>query len=432
MLADCPSLASVTCQPQPRALFAWIHVIQRPNFDNLISAPSISLPPPHEHITMEDGASSPLFMPQGTPEGSPPPFPQRDEESGSGNGNGNGTGEVDVKSEHSTPEFQSNPQGPYTENATREAFWDDFNKKIAPIPGANNEPEVKDEQSPSPRPPLSSFPPTGGPAQSLRPFSPFTSRAERNRRKAANESANAATGSSNSALVRTALAAGSRDMETAAELAGLAARNAALHNDIARIAAIRTPDQAVATAALETSSRDLQNAVQLANLAARNASMHNDIARKALKGKAPDRPATQENAAPHRPQPAQQAKPATTPIDLLHSARHHLDTLSADLRKQENDACDREEHLATLLEHVREIRSHAIQDRKNGLVIIRDRSKKLEELEKKLLDKEEVDGEEMLELLRPLKLHEPVERETFEKMEVDGKGYERWGGYESG
>lgn len=381
---------------------------------------------------MEDGASSPLFMPQGTPEGNPPPPPssQHGKESGSGNGNGNGngTGIVDVKSEHGTPEFQSNPQGPYLENATRQAFWDDFNSKIAPIPGANNEPEVKEEQSPSPAPHPSSFPPTSGPTQSPRPFSPFTSRAERNRRKAANESANAATGSSNSALVRTALAACSRDMETAAKLAGLAARNATLHNDIARTAAMRTPDQAVATAALETSSRDLQNAVQLANLAARNASMHNDIARSALKGKAPDRPATQENAAPPGPQPTQQAKPAATPIDLLHSARHHLDTLSADLRKQENDACDREEHLATLLEQAREIRSHAIQDRKNGLVIIRDRSRKLEELEKKLLDREEVDEEEMLELLRPLKLHEPVERETFEKMEVDGKGNDHQNG----
>ena len=40
---------------------------------------------------MADGASSPLFMPQGTPEGKTSPFKHSDG-SGSGSGNGNGSG----------------------------------------------------------------------------------------------------------------------------------------------------------------------------------------------------------------------------------------------------------------------------------------------------------------------------------------------------
>lgn len=247
---------------------------------------------------MADGASSPLFMPQGTPEGKTSPSKHSD---GSGSGNGNGSGMGSINSEQGRREPKSNLQT-----------------------GANMEQEVKDEQPPSPPRQLDAFFARGGPTASPRPFAPLTSRAERQRRKAARESA------------------------------------------------------------------------------------------------AP--------RVPHSPPPPPQNVDME---DLLGKAHRHLNALAADLRKEEKDACDREEHLATLLEHAREIRSRAIQDRSNGLVIIRDRKKKLEELEKRLFNDEEIDPAELIGVVDPLKLKEPVEREEFERMKVEGRGEEHEDGYET-
>ena len=120
-----------------------------------------------------------------------------------------------------------------------------------------------------------------------------------------------------------------------------------------------------------------------------------------------------------------------TQQDVAGMTADGIEKLAADLRKQENDACDREEHLATLLEQAREIRARAIQDRSNGLVIIRDRKKKLEDLEKRIFNNEEIDPDELVGLVGPLKLEEPVERAEFERMRVEGRGEELEDGYES-
>lgn len=296
---------------------------------------------------MADGASSPLFMPQGTPEGNTPP-PKRGE--GSGNGNGNGSGNGSIKSEQGTPEPQSNLQ------ASRG-------------PGSNMEPEVKDEQPPSPLRQFNAFRARGRPTP---PFAPLTSRAERNRRKAAAESA--------------------------------------------------TPDHATAP---ESAGRDTQTA-------ARDSVAHNNTsASNILRGDAPNQPSAQAAAAPRRQHPAPPAPRNVDTEALIGNAHRHLNALAADLRKEQNDACEREEHLATLLEHAREIRARAIQDRSNGLVIIRDRKKKLEELERRLLNNETIDPAEFIGLVDPLKLEEPVERGEFERMKVEGRGEEHEDGYES-
>lgn len=281
---------------------------------------------------MADGASSPLFMPQGTPEGNSPPS-KRGDRSGSGNGNGNGS----VKSEQGTP-------------------------------------EVKDERSPSPPRAINAFPVRGRPTASPRPFAPLTSRAERNRRKAATESA--------------------------------------------------TPDHAIANAAPETSGQNIQTA-------ARDSALHNTTTTNALPGAAPPQPTTQAHAAPRVPQFAPPPPETVGTGDLLVNAHRHLNALAANLRKQEHDACDREEDLATQLEQAREIRASAIRDRSNGLVIIRDRKRKLDGLERRLLNDETIDPEEMIAVLDLLKLEQPVGREEFERMKVEGKGVENEDGYET-
>jgi hypothetical protein len=159
--------------------------------------------------------------------------------------------------------------------------------------------------------------------------------------------------------------------------------------------------------------------------------MPNTIATNALSGNAPTQPSTQAHAAPRGLHPAPPAPRPLDTNDFLVRANYHLNTIAADLRKQENDACDREEHLATLLEQAREIRLRAIQDRSNGLVIVRDRKKKLNELEKRIFNNEEIDPAELVGLVGPLKLEEPVERGEFERMRVEGRGNEREDGYES-
>lgn len=281
---------------------------------------------------MADGASSPLFMPQGTPEGNSPPS-KRGDGSGSGNGNGDGS----VKSEQGTP-------------------------------------EVKDERSPSPPRAINAFPARGRPTASPRPFAPLTSRAERNRRKAANESA--------------------------------------------------PPDNAIANAAPETTGPDMQTA-------AKDSAMHNTIATNTLPGNVPTQPTTQAHAAPHGPQFAPPSPETVGTGDLLVNAHRHLNALAANLRKQEHDACDREEHLAARLEDARELRARAIQDRSNGLVIIRDRKRKLDALERRILNDETIDPDEMIALLDLVKLEQPVGREEFERMKVEGKGVENEDGYET-
>jgi hypothetical protein len=322
---------------------------------------------------MADGASSPLFMPQGSPEGISSPS-----KNGEGSGNGSSRGSVCIKSEHGTPELQG---------ATDPALWDDLNSKIKPIPGTNMEPEVKDERSPSPSRHINPFPARGRPTRPPRPFAPLTSRAERNRRKAASESV-------------------SND------------------NDA-------TPDHAIADTALGATGEDMQTAVQLASLAGQNVAAQNSTTTNAPRGNVPTHPATQAKAAPYGPRSAPPATQAVDTGDFLIRAHHHLDTLAANLRKQQNDACDREEHLAALLEQARAIRACAIQDRSNGLVVIRDRKRKLNELEKRLLNNETIDPAELVGLVDLLKLEEPVERGKFERMRIEGKGVDHEDGYET-
>ena len=141
----------------------------------------LRLPNNKEYCTMADGDSSPLFMPQGTPEGNSSPAKHGD---GAGSGNDSDRGSISIKSERGTPEFESATDD--------QAFWDDSNSKIAPIPGANMEPEVKDEDERFTNHPrhINAFPARGRPTRFPRPFAPLTSRAERQRRKAANGSAN--------------------------------------------------------------------------------------------------------------------------------------------------------------------------------------------------------------------------------------------------
>ena len=325
---------------------------------------------------MADGASSPLFVPEGTPEGDASASKRR---SGGGSGNDNviGSGSVSIKSEHGTPE----PQG-----ATNQAFWDDFNLKIAPIPGANMEPEAKEEKSPSPPRQINASSARGRPKQSPRPFAPLTSRAERNKRKAARESAS---------------------IERA------------------------TPNDAIANTALGTASRDMQTAVQLASAAAGDAAMHTTIARNALRGNAAFPPTIEANAAPRGPSFAPPATRTIDTQDLLISAHRHLDSLAAGLRKQQNDACEREDHLASLLEQARDIRARTMQDRSNGLVIIRDRKKRLRELEERILNNEIIELDELVGLVDPLRLEQGVERGEFERMRVEGRRDDHEDGHET-
>lgn len=72
-----------------------------------------------------------------------------------------------------------------------------------------------------------------------------------------------------------------------------------------------------------------------------------------------------------------------------------------------------------MLEQAREIRERAITDRRNGLLIIRDRERKVSELERKFRNGEEVDPAEMYELLLPLNLAAPVGREIAELMDYE-------------
>ena len=87
--------------------------------------------------------------------------------------------------------------------------------------------------------------------------------------------------------------------------------------------------------------------------------------------------------------------------------------------------------MATQLEQAREIRAAAVRDRSNGLVIIRDRKRKLDDLERRLLNDETIDSDEMIAVLELVKLEQPVGREEFERMKVEGKGVENEDGYES-
>lgn len=96
------------------------------------------------------------------------------------------------------------------------------------------------------------------------------------------------------------------------------------------------------------------------------------------------------------------------PESMIHFHYHHLDKLARELRDKEADACDREENLAAMLEQAQTLRNLAVQERSNGLVLIRHRLRELAALEGKT--KDEIDSNpEWRETLCPLKLGE-VER----------------------
>lgn len=447
---------------------------------------------------------SPLFMPPGSTQGNT--FPSKRGNGGNGNGNDNGkdnvngdgdgtrSDSVSIKSKRITPELSSIPQ---FETYRNQAYWDDHNSKIARIPGV-----YWDEggYSSSPLPHMYMTPPTGMPTPPPRPFAPLLSRNEHRRRRAAAEQAareEAAREESaeESAVDDEALAWTSMPTRPALPFAPLtsraeknkrkaaaeaAAREQAAeeeaakeqssdesvtdHDDLAWTAMPTRPPRpfapltsraeknrrkaaaesaakesatsnvatALANTALETACRDMQTAADLAGLAIKNATMHNMIAKNALQGNVPALPVTQATAAP--PVPTAAAQPVTParssppipraeplkPADLLTMARRRLGDLTADLRRQENEACDREDRLETLLGHARDIRSRAMQDRSNGLVIVRDRRKRLAALEIRLLNDEGIDPDELVGLVNPLMLEEPVEREAFERMRVEG------------
>lgn len=209
------------------------------------------------------------------------------------------------------------------------------------------------------------------------------------------------------------------------------------------------PNTAVASIALDQATRTLGYALQFADLAAKNASMHHNIAKNALKGNPPLLPAVQNNVRPFTQAPPQPALPAFTapleqpappinadpqPIDPLHlaqRARHHLDTLATDLRRKENEACEHEEHLSTQLEQARDLRERAIEDRREGLAIIRAREREVRGLERKLHAHEYVGMDEMVKILQPLKLEETLHRDASTRMEHEGgedENEEYWSG----
>jgi hypothetical protein len=432
-----------------------IHLIISSHIKHSLFVSSAYPPYKSTHDTMDDSTmtdrdSSPLFMPQDEPEGNAS-HPKRGGKSSSGNGNGDsmGTDMIDVKSNHDTSESQPNPQEPYTQGAESMASSNGSNDQTATVPGLNIEPDVMDEQPPSPSPRLNSFTPINTPKPAPRSFSPLTSKAERKRRRAEKERAAAAAvaaanGPSSQDVARTALETSNPDTivvarpanespnqnvarttpETSdpdtivvAQRAKPATRPTSSYNADAPKPSNGPPNDTLASFALGNSSRE---SVGLRHLAARNTIVHKELERHRLKNATLNRTTTPgaKNPSPSTPQPTKKAAAA---LKVLPGARRHLDKLQTRLREEQDDACDREEHLTILLDQARDIRERAITDRENGLVIIRDRKMKLEGLEKRLKAGEEVDHGEALELLKPLDLGVPIGRETFEKMKRDGR-----------
>lgn len=372
---------------------------------------------------------SPLFVPQdSSSEGNSSPSQCGSESSkrgsgkSSGRGKGKDSGSKSTNTESNASEMQTNPQ--VIRRKDNSAFWE---QREANLLAANRSkawdaaqryhfgsPSVKEESSPSP--PLSPSPPPrppNQPAPRIHKFAPLTSRNERMRRQAAAEA------------------------EAAAATATAAVTVA--------------PNQAVASVALEQASQTLGIALQFADLAAKNASMHHTIAKNALKGNPPLLPAVQNNVPPLTEPPPQTAPPAFTappalpaplafaaplaqpvqqthvdpqridPLHLAQRARHHLDTLANDLRRKENEACEHEERLSTQLEQARDLRERAIEDRREGLAIIRAREREVRGLERRLQAHEYVEMDEMVEILKPLKLEEVLHRDALTTMEHEGR-----------
>lgn len=364
---------------------------------------------------------SPLFVSQDSSQGNSSPSQCGSESGKRGKGKGKGSGSTSKRKEPDTSGLQSNPQ--VIRRKDNSAFWHQFaeNQKSRAWDAAQRyhfgSPEVKQESSPSP--PLSPSPPPPPPDRPrprIHKFAPLTSRSERMRRQAAAEAE--------------ATAAVSTTATTA-------------------VTVTSAPNTAVASVALDQATRTLGYALQFADLAAKNASMHHNIAKNALKGNPPVLPAVQNNGPPPTqlpPQPASLALPAPPaqpapptnadpqPIDPLHlaqRARHHLDTLATDLRRKENEACEHEEHLSTQLEQARDLRERAIEDRREGLAIIRAREREVRSLERKLHAHEYVGMDEMVKILQPLKLKEALHRDASatredEASEVESEEY--WSG----
>jgi hypothetical protein len=193
----------------------------------------------------------------------------------------------------------------------------------------------------------------------------------------------------------------------------------------ARKSSKRPPSKGLASSALGNSSRE---SVDLRQLAAKNSIEGKELSKKSKKrpeNATPNRFATPagNNPSPSAPKPTEIAAAA---LKTLPGAYRQLDMLQTRLREEQDTACKREEHLTVMLNQARDLRQRAITDRNNGLVIINDRKRKLEDYEKRLkagekVDGEKVDHEEMLEFLKPLNLGVPVERETFEEMKRDGR-----------
>lgn len=118
---------------------------------------------------------------------------------------------------------------------------------------------------------------------------------------------------------------------------------------------------------------------------------------------------------------------SSDPESMIHVHYHHLDKLARELRDKEAIACDREENLAAMLEQAQTLRNLAVQERSDGLVLIRHRRRELAALEGKT--KDEIDGNpEWRETLRPLELGE-MDRgsEEFEVMAKEARRRERRG-----
>ena len=127
--------------------------------------------------------------------------------------------------------------------------------------------------------------------------------------------------------------------------------------------------------------------------------------------------ATTSSTNPTQPQ----NPPPASAESVIAAAYKHLDKQAQKYRDLENDACDREEELADFWTVARQLRVKAIEERRNALVVIRHRRRKLESLQG-------LSGEVILErglmgLLKPLQVtDEPTAgSEEFEKMVIEGQ-----------
>lgn len=408
---------------------------------------SFPLSPRPHHIKMDiPGGSSPLFVPQGTPEGNASPS-QRD------NGNGTyGSGNKGKGRARDTP----NPQDRHPRPSERfEAFWA-FEREASSWENYEQElkeesPEIKEEEesSPSPSPPPYARP--NHPARHIHPFAPLTSHNERLRRQAAQQAAAAAAvaeGAPNTLVANAALTeatlqlgygiqmaeAATRSAEAAKRDAEAAMQTASMHHTIAKHALGGDATRPFATNNIALPPRmphqpvihynaqrpNMAPPTVIEDLAHLANTPHPQIAgNQPLLPNIPHPPVTGNHPLPPVPPQTQEERERTDPLVIIQRSYHHLGNLATSLRRQENEACDREEHLSTMLEQAREIRERAITDRRNGLLIIRDRERKVSELERKFRNGEEVDPAEMYELLLPLNLAAPVGREIAELMDYE-------------